>query len=163
WRDEALSETYRARFSETKALRLAGASGWRDEALAKLQDLVALPTPQRDLVALRSEAVGCIGGGGARPPPRPPPHTTDAEGVRLRGHKTDVWSLSFSPDGTQLASSDTQHLRLWSIPEARHLHGFTDRLAKPDQLFVTAAPWPCVRFRPGGGGSFATANWAGSA
>src|SRR5262249_2140003 len=59
-RAAADADAYRALPGETRALRLAPLSGWRDTALANLRRLAALDTPQRDLAELRSEAVACL-------------------------------------------------------------------------------------------------------
>ena len=47
--------------SEVKALRAGHQPGWREEALANLARLAVMPTPRRDLVQLRTEAVASIG------------------------------------------------------------------------------------------------------
>src|SRR5262249_2506404 len=60
-RAAAQAETYRAMISEVRALRAGHRLGWREEALANLARLVVMPTPRRDLVELRTEAVASIG------------------------------------------------------------------------------------------------------
>ena len=60
-RNAAQAETYLALLSEVKALRFGHRLGWREEALANLARLTVMPTPRRDLVELRTEAVACIG------------------------------------------------------------------------------------------------------
>ena len=57
----AQAEAYRAMLSEVKALRAGHQLGWREEALANLVRLASMPTPRRDLVELRTQAVACIG------------------------------------------------------------------------------------------------------
>jgi WD40 repeat protein/cytochrome c-type biogenesis protein CcmH/NrfG len=148
-RDDAVAESYRARFSETQALRLAGQSGWRHLALAKLHELAALSTPQRDPVALRSEAAACVGG-------------FDAVLVqRFAGHAQSVRSLDFSPDGALLASHDPQRLYLWDVTEGRHVRTWIDGRFQADRVIKRASPRPCVRFRPGKH-TMAVTTWSGS-
>ena len=59
-RAAAQAETYHALLSEVKALRAGHQPGWRDEALANLARLAVMPTPRRDLVQLRTEAVATL-------------------------------------------------------------------------------------------------------
>jgi WD40 repeat protein len=62
----------------------------------------------------------------------------------LQGHRTDIWSLAFSPDGQRLASGSGQHcqfddgglldtsIRVWSVSGGRQeteLRGHTDSVA----------------------------------
>ena len=51
---------YRAVLSQVKALRAGHPLGWREEALDGLARLAVMPTPRRDLVALRTEAVAAF-------------------------------------------------------------------------------------------------------
>ncbi len=138
-RDAALAETYRALLSETRAHRLAHQSGWRYEALQRLQKLSALDTPQRDVAELRGEAVACIG-------------EFDAfEMARFEGHGEGVWSLDFSRDGGTLATAGYDGTtRLWDVNEARHIRLINDPFALINQRHTSLSPLPAVRFHPDG-------------
>lgn len=40
--------------------------------------------------------------------------------ARMRGHRADVWDLTFTPDGRQLVTASVDHsVRLWALPGAR--------------------------------------------
>src|SRR5262249_16828728 len=92
-REGAVADAYRALLGETRALRLARPSGWREGVLDRLRRLALMDTPQRDLAELRGEAVGCLAELDAR------------EVLRLEGHTQFVYGLGFSPDGKTLASA----------------------------------------------------------
>ena len=109
-RAAAQAETYRATLSEVKALRAGHQLGWRDEALADLKRLVVMPTPRRDLVELRSEAVASIGELGVK------------EVARFEASGDTVSKLDFSPDSrTLVTSSNNGDLNFWDVPDRKHL------------------------------------------
>jgi WD40 repeat protein/serine/threonine protein kinase/TPR repeat protein len=146
-RDAAIGQAYRALFSETQALRLAHAEGWRYKALQKLQTLARLDSPQRDLVELRSEAVTCMGAFDA------------LEITRFLGHGATVWSLDFSPDGTQLATAGYDgRLQIWDIQDSRQVREIVDPRIVVSKRHESVAPLPAVRFHPDGG-RFVYAIW----
>ncbi|MGH6936567.1 MAG: toll/interleukin-1 receptor domain-containing protein, partial [Methylocella sp.] len=47
--------------------------------------------------------------------------------TKLAGHTTSVHDLAFSPNGTILASGATDALRLWSMPDGKPLHTFSNK------------------------------------
>ncbi|HEX8200324.1 MAG TPA: protein kinase, partial [Isosphaeraceae bacterium] len=147
-RNAAVAETYRALLGEIRALRLARPPGWRHEALRTLGRMATLPAPQRDLAALRSEAVACLVEFDAR------------EVGRLeRGRIYNIRSLAFSPDGSILASAAYDgRLHLWDVAGARHLRVIADPDVKPSQVYRPGAPMAAVRFRPDGR-ALAYATW----
>jgi WD40 repeat protein/serine/threonine protein kinase/Flp pilus assembly protein TadD len=146
-RDAAVAETYRALLSETRALRLAHASGWRHQALQKLRSLALLETPQRDLAELRGEAIACIGEFDA------------VETMRLSGHTASVWSLDFSPDGAQLATAGYDgRINVWDVNEGRQAQGLADRDVDLDRRHNFGSMLPAVRFHPDGN-RLAFATW----
>jgi WD40 repeat protein/tRNA A-37 threonylcarbamoyl transferase component Bud32 len=59
--DRAVAHLYQSLVGEARAIRLARAPGYREEALARLQQAMALDTPAHDLFELRQEAVACLG------------------------------------------------------------------------------------------------------
>ncbi len=111
----AQAETYGALLSEVKALRAGHQLGWREEALADLSRLVNMPTPRRDVVELRSEAVATIGEFGVK------------EVARLHAPGPTVYSLDFSPDSqTLVTASGNNDLDLWDVPGRKHLRRLGD-------------------------------------
>src|SRR5262249_4944477 len=60
-RDQARTHLYPSLVGEARALRLARANGYRSQAWARLAEALQLETPVRDPVALRQEAVACMG------------------------------------------------------------------------------------------------------
>ena len=141
----AEAQTYLATKGEADLLGLAHPTGWRDRALSSLGRLTAIDTPGRDLVELRSQAVACLGELDVR------------EVARLTGSKGMIRSLDFSPDGRTLATaSEEDDPLIWDL-EGRRLAGAGRRPAlDPPQFRTPNAPWPSVRFRPGGGLLYAT-------
>jgi WD40 repeat protein/tetratricopeptide (TPR) repeat protein len=106
----AQAETYRAVFSEVKALRAGRQPGWRDKALADLARLAVMPTPRRDLAALRTEAAATLG----------TPDIRLVARVALPGSAVS-W-FAFSPDGRTLVTADCKTgLDFWDVPGKRHL------------------------------------------
>jgi WD40 repeat protein len=109
-REAAQAESYRAVLSQVKALRAGHTLGWRDEALEGLARLAVMPTPRRDLVELRSEAVATLA-------------TLD---VRLVCQVTlppgDLRSFNLSPDGRTLVTAGFRRgLDFWDVHEHRQL------------------------------------------
>ncbi len=93
-RAAAQAETYRALFSEVKALRAAHQPGWRAKALDLLARLASMRVPLRDPAELRTEAAATLG--------TPDIRLVDTIGLQpsLRG------SFTFSPDGGTLITAD---------------------------------------------------------
>ena len=60
-RAAAQAEAYRATLSEVVALRAGRQLGWREEALGSLARLARMPTPRRNVVELRNQAVANLG------------------------------------------------------------------------------------------------------
>jgi WD40 repeat protein len=60
-RQQAVTNLYHSLVGEAKALRLARGAGYRAEVWTRLQQALQLDTPDRDLAALRNEAVACLG------------------------------------------------------------------------------------------------------
>jgi WD40 repeat protein len=107
----AQAETYGAMLSESKALRAGRQLGWRDEALANLARLAVMPTPRRDLVELRTEAVACVGEFGVK------------EVARFEVSGVTAGTLEFSPDSRTLAAAtDLGNLDLWDVAGRKPLH-----------------------------------------
>ena len=79
--------------SEVKALRAGHPLGWREDALGNLAQLTTMPTPRRDLVELRIEAVASL------------VEPDVVEVARLEGFRSKVFSLDFSPDSRTLATA----------------------------------------------------------
>jgi WD40 repeat protein/predicted Ser/Thr protein kinase len=119
----AQAETYRALLSEVKALRAGHQLGWRVDALADLSRLVIMPTPRRDVVELRSEAVATIGEFGVN------------EVARLKASGPTVYNLDYSPDSrTLVTASINRDLDFWDVPGRKHLR----RLAGDSRTFTGA-------------------------
>jgi serine/threonine protein kinase len=140
-RAAAQAETYRAMLSEVRALRAGHPLGWRADALGNLARLTTMPTPRRDMVELRSEAVVCLG------------EFDVVEVARLEGCSSRVWSLDFSPDSQTLITATIRgDLDLWDVSRRRHLWRVTDPASK-----IRDTGWPSpgdpriqVRFLPDG-------------
>ncbi len=115
-RADAQAETYRAMLSEVKALRAGHQPGWREEALANLARLAVMPTPRRDLVELRTEAVASIG------------EFEVKEVARFEGRDVEsVYSLDFSPDSkTLVTASEVGVVDLWDVPNRMHARRLGD-------------------------------------
>ena len=145
-RNKAVAEAYRALFSEARALRAARSPGWRREALAILARLAATDTPARDAVALRGEAVACLGGLDLR------------EIARFEG-PNGIRGLDFDRESKHLAAAGTDgRLHVWDLGRASRVKLIVDPAIDHARLFSADSPWPSVRFRPGGGG-LAYATW----
>ena len=147
----AQAETYRAVLSEVKALRAGHQLGWREEALEDLSRLVRMPTPRRDIVELRTEAVATIGEFGVK------------EVARLQVSGQIVYSIDFSPDSrTLVTASANGDLDYWDVPGRKHLRRlvgvartFTGAVAElnggqvrflPDGDLAILSPGPRVSF-----------------
>ncbi|MFI5461092.1 MAG: protein kinase [Isosphaerales bacterium] len=145
-RAAAQAETYRAMLSEVKALRAGHQLGWREEALANLARLLAMPTPRRDLVELRSEAVASIGEFGVE------------EVARLEASGNTVPWLDFSSDSrTLVTASDNGDLDFWDVPGRKHMR----RLVGVSGTISSASSDKYagyVRFLPDGDLAFLTAS-----
>ena len=104
------AETYRAMLSEVKAMRAGHQPGWRDEALANLARLTAMPTPRRDVPELRTEATVCLA-------------TPDIRlEARIELPSRDLRSIAFSPDGKTLVMAGHQRgLDFWDVRRQKHL------------------------------------------
>jgi WD40 repeat protein/serine/threonine protein kinase/predicted Zn-dependent protease len=149
-RTKAEAALYRSLVSETRALLLSGREGWRAKALANLQRAAAIVTPERDLTALRTEAVAVLGG-------------FDAEKIGSVPAAKFTWSLDFSPDGTRMATADSGGtVDLWDVRTGlKHEHRIVSRVDVPAQPTPDTA-LPSVRFHPDGK-QFAYATWERSA
>ena len=134
-RSAAQDETYRAVLSEVKALRFGHQLGWREKALAELARLAVMPTPRRDLVELRSEAVASIGAFEVTEVARF--HGQE----RLRETSWSATSIDISPDSKQLvAANKSGVIDLWNIPDGTRI----TRIAAREP--ATGEP---LRWRPG--------------
>jgi WD40 repeat protein/tRNA A-37 threonylcarbamoyl transferase component Bud32 len=104
-REAAQAESYSAVLSQVKALRAGHAIGWREEALDGLSRLATMPTPRRDMIGLRTEAVATLA-------------TLDIRLVtRISLPHDDIRSIVFSPDGRTLVTAGfTQGLDFWDMP-----------------------------------------------
>jgi WD40 repeat protein len=109
-RDAARADRYVAVLSKVKALRAGRQPGWRDEALAELSRLAVMPTPRRDLVELRTEAVATLG-------------TPDVRLVaRIEFSSDHLRSTAFSRDGRTLVTASIEtDLNFWDVRGLRHL------------------------------------------
>ncbi|QEH34977.1 Serine/threonine-protein kinase pkn5 [Aquisphaera giovannonii] len=134
-RAAAQAETYRAMLSEVKALRAGHQPGWRGDALGNLARLTVLPTPRRDLIELRNEAVASIG------------EVDIIEVARLAGLRGAVHSLDFSPDSTALLTATAAgDIHDWDVTRRQHSWQVLDP-SGPSQ----GGPEAVVRFLPDGG------------
>ena len=141
-REVALAETYRAMLSEAKALRAGHRLGWRDDALSNLARLATMPTPRRDLVELRDEAVASLG------------EFDIVEVARFTGLRCKVWSLDFSPDSRMLATAALNgEVDLWDVPRRRHSRRVHDPAgsSRPGNQPTWEDPLVYARFLPDGG------------
>jgi WD40 repeat protein len=144
----ALAETYRAMLGEVKALRAGHQPGWRADTLENLARLATLPTPRRDLVELRNQAVLSLG------------EFDIIEVARVVGLGNRVWSLAFSPDSRTLVTASTNgDIHGWDVPRRQHSWQVTDPAG-----MNRADGWPQagdakirVRFLPDG--TLARATW----
>ncbi len=148
-RAAAQAETYRALLSEVKALRAGHQPGWRDEALANLARLAVMPTPRRDLVQLRTEAVASIG------------EFDVHEVARFQGGTGPrmTEALAFSADGNSLvAARDDGELQLWDVAARRHAGTVPAAAVGPDGAGNPPAPLPVasVRYLPDGAIAYAS-------
>lgn len=91
---EAVDQTYLARLSEVRALRLGRSTGWRSMALDQLREMALLESRYLDRVELRSEAIACL----AELDVRPEPRNTALKEV--------TWRFQYSPDGRAMAIPD---------------------------------------------------------
>ncbi len=108
-RASAQAETYRAMLSEVKALRAGHQLGWREEALENLARLAVMPTPRRDLVELRNEAVASLG------------EFDVVQVMRLEGLQGTVDQLDFSPDSrTLVTATRSGSVDLWDVARRQH-------------------------------------------
>ena len=148
-RAAAQAETYHALLSEVKSLRAGHQPGWRAEALANLARLAAMPTPRRDLMQLRTEAVACIG-------------EFDIEEVaRLQGGPDLPAAVAFSADGKTLVSvRGDGGLHLWDLTAQRHAGNVPAEAPGLDAAGVPlakrAAPLPSIQCLTDGSFAYAT-------
>ncbi len=145
-RNAALADAYRATFSEARALRAAHLPGWRDVALRNLAHLAGSPTPRRDPVELRTEAVAALGEFDVR------------KVASIEGLRQGLWSVDFSPDGRTLATSVRGGaLHLWDLAHRRHLAEVVAPLAAP----ASEGPRDQVaRFLPDGTLAYTPEGWS---
>ena len=137
-RADAQAETYRAMLSEVRALRAGHQLGWSEESLANLARLAVMPTPRRDLVELRSEAVAAIGDFELQ------------EVARFDASGQPVYSIDFSPDSRTLVTiSNTGDLDLWDVVRRQHSPQFVD-VSKRLAMFRDGETRRLVRFLPDG-------------
>ena len=68
---------------------------------------------------------------------------------RLTGHKDDVWSLAFSPDGKTLAANGSTDVYLWKVPSCQRV----------GQINGMGEHIRCVRFTPDGKSIVFTREW----
>ena len=137
-RATALAETYRATLSEVRALRVGHPPGWREETLGDLARLAVLPTPRRDLVELRSEAVASIG------------EFEVKEVARLEGSGPTCIGLDFSPDSQTLVTAyGNGDLDYWDVPGRRHLRRLAG-VSRPEVRLICEAYGEYLRFLPDG-------------
>lgn len=67
-RQQTTNNLYHSLLREAKAIRLARLPGYREEAFARLQQAAGLDTPHLDMLALRNEALSCMGDFAGVPP-----------------------------------------------------------------------------------------------
>jgi WD40 repeat protein/cytochrome c-type biogenesis protein CcmH/NrfG len=147
-KNAAEAETYRALFNGTRALRLAHTLGWQENVFGNLRRLAQMETPQRDLVALRSEAVASL----IEPDIR--------EEIRFPGHTNfPCCSLDFSADGKTLASAGyDRRVCLWDLEKGTLTREVLDPSPLIAGTYAPGAPLPAVRVRPREG-YLAYATW----
>jgi WD40 repeat protein len=107
-REAAQGEAYRAVFSEARALRAGHEPGWRDEALADLARLATSPSPKRNLIELRTEAVAALS-------------VPDVRLIAQLEPAIGFNSFAFGPDGQTLATSSFGRLDFWNLKELKHV------------------------------------------
>jgi WD40 repeat protein len=152
----AITNQYHSLVREARAIRLARAHGYRVQAWRVLEQALRLETPERDVEALRREAVACLGDFVGLEPtvwsdfPASvqtiaihPDGTqvvigladgticlrnliTGAELLRSRWHSARIRALTFAPGGKALISGD---------------HEGTIKVCEPD----ATGTWACVR------------------
>lgn len=95
--------------------------------------------------------------------------STEAENLtgtsedNAKAHKNDVFSISFSPDGSMLASvSDDNTIKLWAMPEGKFLKNLVDSATLvQEKENVPTTPSNTLSTSDGGGysgGSYCTCN-----
>ena len=127
-RAAAQVEAYRAKLSETRALRAGHQPNWRNENLANLARMAVMPTSRRDLVELRTEAVATLGEFDVK------------EVARLEEFRGHASSCDFSPDGRMLATAHAAGgVNLWDVPRRRHLRQILDPAGRSDATGQRAA------------------------
>jgi serine/threonine protein kinase/WD40 repeat protein len=136
-RDRAEVAAYQATLNETRALRLGHETGWRARALDNLRRLAVSTAPDKDMVALRSEAVACLA-------------ETD---LRLLGQPTatQLVGLDISGDGSALAGLHFNgSVTIWELPSLKKLRTIppTSRGAAPSAFSIYVLP--VIRFHPRG-------------
>jgi WD40 repeat protein len=133
----AQAEAYRAMLSEVKALRAGHPLGWRDDALKNLARLATMPTPRRNLVELRDQAVDCLG------------ELDIVEVAQFEGRDSRIWSLDFSPDSRTLVMAAVDgDVDFWDVPNRRHLRRLADPAGatRPTGWPLRGGPQIHVRF-----------------
>ena len=120
---EAQAETYRAVFSEAKALRAGHQPGWREQALGDLARLAIMPTTRRNLAELRTEAAAALA-------------TPDIRLVaQVALASDDLRSFTFGPDGRTLVTAGCKTgLNFWDLASSSH-RSYVDGLAVDEALF----------------------------
>jgi WD40 repeat protein len=104
----AITNLYQALVGEARAVRLARGNGYRDKVWELLHRALHLDTPSRDPVALRQEAVACLGDFVGLPPVTWEPPVPPALLV----------AVALSPDGRTVALGQTDNtVRLRSLPD----------------------------------------------
>ena len=109
----------------------------RGKALETLARLAAMPTPRRDLVELRTEAVASLG------------EFDTVEVGRLEATREGVWALHFSPDSGTLATAPFGGgVQLWKVSPPRFERTIADPAAqRRERLYpAPAEPRPTVKF-----------------
>jgi serine/threonine protein kinase/WD40 repeat protein len=147
-RNAALAETYRASLSEVRSLRSGRPSGWRASVVQILTRLARMPTPKRDLVDLRTEAVASLG------------EFDVVEIARLDGVPGGIYSFDFSPDSQTLATITlTGRVDFWSVPRRRHLASIPDPAGIDRRLGYPPEGDPRTRIKFLADGSVAYTAW----
>jgi eukaryotic-like serine/threonine-protein kinase len=133
-RKQTEAETYRALSSETSLLRTVRPPGWRKKAFGNLERLAQSTTPQRDPVALRSEAMACMD------------FPDLAEVARI---PFACISLDFNSDGKALAGISSNAVGVWEVPTLKAKQFAVTRDAFARQTKGGAIYRSNVVFRPG--------------